>query len=121
MGDVDFSDEVMDTSSLQEVVKKTNKENKERKIQSEDKKLISCLKNEKIIVRFIPREGGLVTDPKHVLYGGLGVNSKRRFVVPRLRTGVFKNPLTNSEKDYLEYIMGLPENALSIYKSTDNY
>lgn len=86
-----------------------------------DKKLISCLRNEKVAIKFIPREGGLVTDPKHILYGGLGVNSKRRFVVPLLQSGAYVNVLTNAEKDYLEYIMGLPENAMSVYRKQDNF
>lgn len=88
---------------------------------SEEKQYINCLRNETVIVKFLPKKTGLVTDPRHVLYGGLGENSKRRFVVPVLQSGVYKNILTNLEKDYLEYIMDLPENALSVYKKTDNF
>lgn len=86
-----------------------------------EKKLISCLRNEKVIVKFIPREGGLVNDPRHILYGGLGINSKRKFVVPMLQSEVFVNVLTNDEKDFLESIMGLPQNALSVYLKQNNY
>ena len=88
---------------------------------TEEPKLISCLKNERVTIKFVPREGGLVTDPKHILYGGLGVNSKRRFVVPVLPSGTYVNILTNSEKDYLEYVMGLPDNSMSVYHKKDNF
>lgn len=87
---------------------------------SNEPELINCLRNEKIIIEFIPNERGLVSDPKHVLYGGLGESSKRRFVVPLLNTGVFKNVLTNSEKAYLEYVMGLQDNALSVYREKES-
>lgn len=83
--------------------------------------LVSCLRNEKIIVKFLPKDGGLVTDKKHILYGGLGESSKRRYTVPRTSTGVFVNVLTNSEKAFLEDLMGLPHNAMSVYLKTDNF
>lgn len=87
----------------------------------EGKDLINCLRNEKVKVKFIPKVRGLVTDPKHVLYGGLGVNSKKFFVVPLLTSNVFMNVLTNSEKDFLEYIMGYEPNYMSVYKKVDNF
>lgn len=83
--------------------------------------LINCLQNKKVKITFLPREGGLVTDPNHVLYGGLGINSKIKIVVPQLESGAYKNVLTNSEKAFLEHYMGLEENALSVYKKVDNY
>lgn len=86
-----------------------------------EKPLISCLKNEKVVVKFVPREGGLVNDPKHILYGGLGMTSKRKFVTPQYESGTYYNVLTNDEKTFLEYVMGMAENALSIYRKEDNY
>ena len=83
--------------------------------------LISCLRNEKVIVRHIAKETGMVTDPRHILYGGLAENAKRTFVVPMLRNGAFVNVLTDSEKEFLEDVMGLEYNALSIYKQQNNY
>lgn len=83
--------------------------------------LISCLRNEKVIVRHIPKETGMVTDPRHILYGGLAENARRTFVVPVLRNGAYVNILTDSEKEFLENVMGLEYNALSIYKTTNNY
>ena len=86
-----------------------------------EKQLINCLKNERIIVRHIPRESGMVSNPKHILYGGMAENAVRTFVVPKLSSGMFVNVLTDNEKDYLEYIMGLEPNALSIYRKNDNF
>lgn len=82
----------------------------------------SCLRNERIIVRHVPKEGGLVTNPKHILYGGMAENAVRYFTVPILESsGAYKNVLTGEEKDFLEEIMGLEYNALSIYKKENNY
>lgn len=86
-----------------------------------DDEPISCLRNEKIIVRFLPRPSAMVQNPKHVLYGGMAENATRSFVVPRLSTGQFKNILTDKEKAYLEKVMGLEINALSIYRKHDNF
>lgn len=83
---------------------------------------INCLRNEKIIVRFIPKPTSMVQNPKHVLYGGMAETATRSFVVPRLSsTGVFKNVLTDNEKAFLEHVMGLEYNALSIYRKKDNF
>jgi hypothetical protein len=81
----------------------------------------SCLRNEKVTVRYIMRESGNVTNPKHVFYGGMANDAYRSFTVPMLRNGEFVNVLTNDEKNYLEYVMGLEVNALSIYLKNDNY
>lgn len=83
--------------------------------------LVNCLRNERIIVRHIPKQTGLVTDPRHVLYGGMAENAVKTFVVPRLSSGLYVNVLTDSEKAFLEDIMGLEPNALSIYKKVNNF
>lgn len=83
--------------------------------------LVNCLRNERIIVRHIPKESGMVTNPRHILFGGMAENAVRTFVVPRLSSGMFVNVLTDSEKAYLEEIMGLEYNALSIYKRENNF
>ena len=82
---------------------------------------INILRNEKVIVRHIPKEGGMITNPKHVLYGGMAENAVRTFVVPRLRSGSFVNVLTNEEKAYLENIMGLEYGALNSTRKVDNF
>jgi hypothetical protein len=60
-------------------------------------------------------------NPKHVLSGGMAEGAVRTFVVPRLSSGMFVNVLTDKEKAFLEEIMGLEYNALSIYKKVDNF
>lgn len=82
---------------------------------------INCLRNERIIVRYVPKESGLVTNPKHILYGGMAESAVKYFTVPQLESGAFVNVLTNDEKEFLEEIMGLEYNALSIYKKENNY
>jgi len=88
----------------------------------EKEELISCLKNEKIIIRFINRESGMITNPKHVFYGGMAEGATRVLTVPTLAsTGAYINVLTNMEKAFLESAMGLEVNALSIYLKENNY
>lgn len=83
--------------------------------------IVNCLRNERIIVRHIPKQTGLVTDPRHVLYGGMAETAVKTFVVPKLSSGLFVNVLTDNEKAFLEETMGLEPNALSIYKKTNNF
>lgn len=85
------------------------------------KPLINCLRNERIIVRHIPKVSSMVTNPKHILYGGMSESAVKIFTVPRLSSGMFVNVLTDSEKAFLENIMKLEVNALSIYKRVDNF
>lgn len=82
---------------------------------------ICCLRNERVIVRFVPRQSGIVTNPKHILYGGMAEGAIRKFTVPKLSSGMFVNVLTDNEKAYLEEVMGLEYNALSIYRKVDNF
>ena len=82
---------------------------------------INCLRNERVIVRYVPKESGIVTNPKHILYGGMAENAVKHFTVPQLESGKLVNILTDDEKEFLEDIMGLEFNALSIYKKENNY
>ena len=87
-----------------------------------DEPLVNCLRNERVVVRFLPAPSTMVTDKRHVLYGGMSESSTRQFVVPRLSsTGLYVNVLTNSEKRFLEEAMGLEPGALSVYKKRDNF
>lgn len=81
---------------------------------------VNPLRNEKIYVRFVPKDNGL---PKnHVCSGGRVDGASDYFVVPILRsTNQYKNILTNAEKDFLEEALGLDYNALSVYKKENNY
>ncbi len=93
---------------------------KEEKKTNEEE-LISPLRNEVITVKFVPRPGK-ISDPKHVLYGGMAETAIRTYTVPKMNNGLFKNPLTNNEKKFLENYMGLKEDTLSVYKDYwDNY
>lgn len=84
--------------------------------------LVNCLRNEKVIVRFVPSPTAMVQRKGHILSGGMAESATRSFVVPRLsKTGMFKNVLTDAEKRYLERAMGLEMNALSIYKKENNF
>lgn len=121
----DIDDTAIQDIPLHEIKKEEVevKENKPTKKpdKMEDTPLINCLRNERVIIRHIPKESGMVSNPKHILYGGMAENATRTFVVPRLSSGMFVNILTDSEKAYLEEIMGLEYNALSIYKKNDNF
>lgn len=79
--------------------------------------LVNCLRNETVIVRKLPKRTNLVKDANHVMSDGMHDNAVKIYSVPKLqKSNTFVNVLTNEEKDYLEYVMGLPKNALSIYK-----
>lgn len=98
-------------------------EKKEDVVQNnEEPKLINCLTNKKVIVRYIVKPSNLIKNPKHILYGGMAENAHHEYVVPILQSsGAYYNVLTNDEKAYLEHVMGLENNALSIYNKTNNY
>lgn len=123
--DFDIDETPMQEMPLQEVPKeevRTRPSKPAKKdVSVEDDALVSCLRNERVIVRHIPKEGGMVTNPKHILFGGMAENATRTFVVPRLSSGMFVNVLTDKEKAFLEEVMGLEYNALSIYKKVDNF
>lgn len=83
---------------------------------------VSCLRNERIIVRHVPKMTGMWgNNPRHILAGGMAEGAVRTFVVPRLSSGMFVNVLTDKEKSFLEEVMGLEYNALSIYEKVDNF
>lgn len=117
-------DDAIQEMPMREIPKRVAREENVEVRQSEPmrEEPINCLRNEKIIVRFVPRPSAMVQNPKHILYGGMAENATRSFVVPRLNsTGMFKNVLTDSEKTFLERAMGLEYNALSIYRKKDNF
>lgn len=109
------------------MVEVTNKEiskpiKEETQVIKADKQLVNCLRNERIIVRHVPKLTGMWgNNPKHILAGGMAEGAVRTFVVPRLSSGIFVNVLTDNEKAFLEDIMGLEYNALSVFKKVDNF
>lgn len=92
-----------------------------RVVSRKKQETVNCLTNEKVIVRFIPSQSAMIHQPGHVLDGGMAENATRTFVVPRLRSGIYKNVLTDAEKQCLEEVMQLEPNALSIHKKTNNF
>lgn len=86
-------------------------------MEEKKKEMKSCLRNEIVIVRKLPKRTGLVSDPNHIMSDGMHDAAFRTYCVPKLsRSNAFVNVLTDNEKDYLEYVMGLEKNALSVYK-----
>lgn len=117
-------DSIMSETPMQQVEvtpKQTKQKHTKQVAKVEEETIVNCLRNERIIVKHVPKESGIVRDPKHILYGGMAEGAVRWFTVPRLTSGMYVNVLTNAEKAYLEEIMGLEYNALSIYNKTDNY
>lgn len=117
-------DTIMDEAPMQEVVEAPVKQPRRRQAKQPvavDEPIINCLRNERVIVKHVPKETGIVRDPKHILYGGMAEGAVRWLTVPRLTSGMYVNVLTNAEKTCLEEVMGLEYNALSIYNKVDNF
>lgn len=89
---------------------------------SKTMKFINCLKDKKIIVRHVPKIGGMITNPKHILYGGMAEEAIRYLTVPMVKgSNNYVKVLTDSERIFLEHIMGLKDNSLGVYNKIDNY
>ena len=119
--EVEIIDLEIEDLPMVEVPKEPTVEKLNKKIVNSNINMVNPLRKERIIVRFLPKPNAKITNPKHVLYGGMAENATRTFVVPTLSSGMYVNVLTDSEKAYLEEIMGLEYNALSIYKKVDNF
>lgn len=118
LGDIDIPLKEVPKAEVPQKPKRVQKKN----FDAAEDTLVSCLRNERIIVRHIPRTTGIWgNNPKHVLAGGMAEGASVTFSVPRLSSGMFVNVLTDAEKAFLEEIMGLEYNALSIYKKVDNF
>ena len=111
---------------LQEVPKVEHKEvsyeSKPRSTKQEASEPINCLRNERIILRFVPSPNALVQSKGHVLSGGMAEGAKRSFVVPRLRSGQYVNVLTDNEmkKLALEMSMGIYARPFYSYRMDMN-
>ena len=117
-------DTIMDETPMQEVVEAPVKQPRRRQAKQPvavDEPIVNCLRNERVIVKHVPKETGIVRDTKHILYGGMAEGAVRWLTVPRLTSGMYVNVLTNAEKACLEEVMGLEYNALSIYNKVDNF
>lgn len=113
--------EAVKTPIVAEAPKETVSKGKKGKVEAGLDTPVSCLRKEVVTVKFVPKQTGMVTNPKHILYGGMAENAVRWFTLPRLQSGMYVNALTDNEKAFLEEVMGLEYNALSIYKKVDNY
>lgn len=101
---------------------KQTKENKRlNKMETDKRELINCLRNEVIIAKYIAKPFALSENPKHVFAGNMSENATKTFTVPLNSVGGFVNPLTSDEQAYLEYVMGLEPNDLSVYLKVNNY
>lgn len=95
---------------------------KKETVNDTTKELHNCLQNKRVTIKYLTRKQGIWgTNPRHPLSGGMADNAVKTFVVPRLASGTFVNVLTDSEKDFLENLMGLEPNALSVYNKTNNF
>lgn len=122
-----FDDESIDELPMIKVENETEvdeysyKPNRPSQVADTSNEVYNCLRNEKVTVRYIPKQSQRISNPKHVLYGGMAENAFKQYTVPQLQSGALVNVLTDNEKAYLEQIMGLEFNALSVYKKIDNY
>lgn len=83
---------------------------------------VNCLIDKKIIVRHVPKIGGMITNPNHILYGGLAEEATRYLTVPLIKGSLnYVKVLTDSERIFLEHVMGLKDNALGTYNRTENF
>lgn len=115
---------VLDTEEhLQEVPKRAMAEVEPQPVQKRQEagEPINCLRNERVIVRFVPSPSAMIQTKGHVLWGGMAEGARRSFVVPRLRSGQYVNVLTDNEMAFLEQAMRLEKGALSIYNKRDNF
>ena len=81
---------------------------------------VNCLRKETIIVRHINKATDLVSDKKHLLYGGMARDAVRSYVVRKTQTG-YVNFLTKEEQMCLEDAMGLQRGTLNPAKTIDNF
>ena len=104
---------------LEEEEKLIEKTKREKVNSGDDGELINCLRKELVTVQLVEKIVGGITDKNHPFYSGKASGTISSYVVPRLRNGELKNPLTKAEKDFLEDYMGLEPNALSIHKKRE--
>ena len=79
------------------------------------------LPNDTVEIRYIKKQTGTIVDPKHIAYGGLLEDKGKSYRRKMLENGNYANLFTKEEKDYLEKVLGLPDNNLSVYNKVDNY
>lgn len=120
------SAEVAEEIPMVEVPKEEKKKSKKQLPEAPTKELEgesqleSCLRREIVRVQYVPKERTGIENKQHPFYGGLAFGAKISFCVPTLRNSkTLVDPLTKSEKDFLEDYMGLEPNALSVHKKRE--
>ncbi len=119
--DLDLGNEPVRRMVVPEYTEQETPQEGDKNRHSEDSAFTSCLLNKKVIVRHVPRQGGLVTSSKHELSGGMANNATRQYIVKVDASGMLKQVLTKAEQEYLEYLMDLPKGALNIHKRENNF
>lgn len=123
---LDLSNALLDQEAITEepegkIITKEIPKTKAIKPNLQERELINCLRNERIVVKYVMRASDMIKDKKHIAYGGLIENAHITLTVPMLNSGAYTNVLTNDEKDFLESVLNLDANALSIYRKEDNF
>tara|TARA_R110000796_G_scaffold202062_1_gene318320 strand:+ start:3794 stop:4723 length:930 start_codon:yes stop_codon:yes gene_type:complete len=97
-----------------EPIKKKAPSKKATSIKEESRETVytGFLKNETVLIQYIPKPTKEITNPSHVAYGGKLQGTFDMISPPRLDKGRMKNILSNEEKEGLEFLMS---RDLSIY------
>lgn len=80
-----------------------------------------ALPNEKVTVRYVKRQSGFVTNPKHVAYGGKLEGAIDALPAKKDRAGNFVNVLTLEEQNELERLMKVDDGFLSVHRVKENF
>jgi hypothetical protein len=122
----DINIDAIDDSPVTQVATEIPKQKKKKVEQTfqptqEYRTPINCLRNKKVKVRHINKQTGLVSNPKHVLYGGMAENAVRVFTVPMSPSGRYVSIMTDEERECIESALNLPFNALNPYAIENNF
>jgi len=79
------------------------------------------LPNNSILVRYIKRQKGNISNKNHIAYGGMLEGSIQYLNPKKGANGQYVNVLSDLEQSYLEKKLALDEGGLSIYKKEGNF
>jgi len=97
------------------------KTKKETETVSTVKKQAFKLPDIKVNVRFVKRQTGYINNPRHVAYGGKLEGACDHLPAKQSRSGKYVTVLNEVEQRYLEKLLAIKEDGLSIHKTTDNF
>ena len=78
------------------------------------------LPNHSILVRYIKRQKGNITNKRHIAYGGMLEGSTQNLRPKKGSNGQYVNVLSDLEQNYLEKKLALEQGGLSVYKKEGN-